>query len=237
MFVSALDGAKGRLRGLWRASARRLYIGAASERATVAAFRRRYEGSDISFQWMGGAMATCPLDLWVYQEIVHEIGPELVIATTASARYLAAICQLTNRGEVVWIGSGSGLAGAQPRLRAVAEPPLSAVALAEVLALAAGKTRVLVVLGPGPDGTPSSEELRRYGPLVTAGSFLIVEGSTPALDAPGGAESVLEEFLGENPSFVVDASKEKLYLTFNRNGYLRRVAAQPPPKQRASADR
>lgn len=227
------DRAAARLSAMLRATARRLYIGRAAERETVAAFERRYVDADINFRWMGGTMATCPLDLWVYQEIVHELAPELIISTTASARYLAAICQLTGRGEVVWLGAGPGAVGHQPRLRGVTASAGSAEALAQAAELAADKASVLVIVGAGVDYVIAPEALRRYAALVTQGSYLIVEAGAP-LPASGGAAAA-EDLVRHHPGFVVDASREKFYLSFSRGGYLRRTGPRPS-LPRPSAD-
>jgi hypothetical protein len=45
-------------------------------------------GEGIIFQrtrWMGVPCQKCPLDLWIYQEIFHEIRPDLVIETGTAA--------------------------------------------------------------------------------------------------------------------------------------------------------
>ena len=68
------------------------------------------------------------------------------------------------------------------------------------------------------------DELRAYSPLVSPGSYLIVEDTNvnghPALPehGPGPMEAV-EEFL------EVDVAREKFFLTFNPRGFLRRRAA------------
>lgn len=56
-----------------------------------------------------------------------------------------------------------------------------------------------------------------YGPLVSRGCDLIVEDTSDPVRARAVAE-----FANQNPAFVADRSKEKLYLTFNGGGYLRR---------------
>ena len=57
--------------------------------------------------WLGAQALKNPLDLWVYQEIMVETRPELVVETGTyrggSAFYLASICDLLGAGEVVSI--------------------------------------------------------------------------------------------------------------------------------------
>jgi cephalosporin hydroxylase len=71
-------------------------------------------------------------------------------------------------------------------------------------------------------------ELRGYGPLVTPGSYLIVEDTNlnghPAYPqfGPGPMEAV-KEFLASSPNFLPDPDCEKFFMTFNPPGYLRRI--------------
>jgi len=55
--------------------------------------------------FLGVPIAKCPLDLWVYQEIINEVRPDLIVETgTAhggSALYMATLCDLVGRGRVV----------------------------------------------------------------------------------------------------------------------------------------
>src|SRR6188472_4451522 len=57
--------------------------------------------------WLGAQALKNPLDLWVYQEIMVETRPELIVETGTyrggSAFYLASICDLLGAGEVVSI--------------------------------------------------------------------------------------------------------------------------------------
>ncbi len=70
-------------------------------------------------------------------------------------------------------------------------------------------------------------ELELYSPLVTPGCYLVVEDTnvnghpvSPEF-GPGPMEAV-EAFLETTNDFEVDRSREKLLLTFNPSGYLRR---------------
>jgi cephalosporin hydroxylase len=72
------------------------------------------------------------------------------------------------------------------------------------------------------------EELRLYSKIVTPGQYLIVEDTNinghPS--APGwgpGPMEAVQEWLPKNKNFVCDESMEKLMLTFNPKGFLRRV--------------
>ena len=55
--------------------------------------------------WLGAQALKNPLDLWVYQEIMAETRPELVVETGTyrggSAFFLASICDLLGAGEVL----------------------------------------------------------------------------------------------------------------------------------------
>jgi cephalosporin hydroxylase len=67
-----------------------------------------------------------------------------------------------------------------------------------------------------------------YAPLVTVGSYLIVEDTNinghPVLPefGPGPGEAV-EEFLAKTDDFEVDRSAEKFFVSMNPGGYLRRA--------------
>src|SRR5712691_1605874 len=58
-------------------------------------------------RWLGVPVYKNPLDLFVFQEIISETRPELIIETGThsggSALYLASVCELLGRGEVVSI--------------------------------------------------------------------------------------------------------------------------------------
>src|SRR4029079_1411857 len=57
--------------------------------------------------WLGHRVLKCPLDLWIYQEILHELRPDLIVETGTylggSALFLASICDLLGHGEILTI--------------------------------------------------------------------------------------------------------------------------------------
>src|ERR1700676_2334388 len=57
--------------------------------------------------WLGVPVAKTPMDLWVYQEIIHRARPDLIIEfgtyAGGSGLYMAAICDLIGSGAVLSI--------------------------------------------------------------------------------------------------------------------------------------
>lgn len=55
--------------------------------------------------WRGVECLKCPLDLWIYQEIIHEISPDLIVETGThmggSALFLAHMLDIGGKGELV----------------------------------------------------------------------------------------------------------------------------------------
>jgi cephalosporin hydroxylase len=182
--------------------------------------------------WLGHHVLKCPLDLWMYQEILHEVQPELIVETGTylggSALFLASISDLLGKGEVVTIDSARP--EGRPRHRRITYLTGSSTSdtiLRQVRRHARGKSTVLVFLDSGHGKDHVLAELRAYAPLVTPGSYLIVEDTNlnghpvETHHGPGPAEAVAE-FLEGNETFVRDESREKFFLTFNPGGFLRK---------------
>ena len=58
-------------------------------------------------RWMGRRTMRCPLDLWVYQEILHDIKPDIVIETGTNegggTHFLASIMDVIGKGKVIGV--------------------------------------------------------------------------------------------------------------------------------------
>ncbi len=184
-------------------------------------------------RWLGVHAQKCPLDLWIYQEILHEVRPDLIVETgTAaggSALYLASICDLLRGGEVVTIDVWKNPdVPRHPRITYLNGSSTDPDIVAQVVRTARGAGGALVILDSDHSKEHVLAELRAYAGLVSPGSYLIVEDSNinghPVLPSFGpGAWEAVAEFLKEDSRFVVDRTREKLLMTFNPNGYLRRL--------------
>jgi cephalosporin hydroxylase len=182
--------------------------------------------------WLGYQVLKCPLDLWSYQEILHEVQPELIVETGTylggSALFLASICDLLGHGEVLTIDSErQANLPRHPRITYLNGSSTSRAILRQVRQRAAGKSPILVILDSGHGRDHVLAELRAYAPLVTPGSYVVVEDTNlnghpvEGQHGPGPAEAVAE-FLARNDAFLQDESREKLLLTFNPGGYLKK---------------
>lgn len=182
--------------------------------------------------WLGAQALKNPLDLWVYQEIMFETRPELVIETGTyrggSAYFLASMCDLLGAGEVVSIDVEPARDDypVHPRLtylagRSSTDPEV----VAHVSGLAAGKP-VLVVLDSDHSQAHVEAELDAYTPLVPVGCYVIVEDSNIGRirkDLLPGPLEAIEAFLARTEAFEIDREREKFLITFNPSGYLKRV--------------
>jgi cephalosporin hydroxylase len=183
--------------------------------------------------WLGTQALKNPLDLWVYQEVMVETQPELIVETGTyrggSALFLASVCDLVGRGEVVSIDVEPARDDypVHPRItylagRSSTDPGV----VAEVAERAAGRP-ILVVLDSDHSQGHVEAELAAYAPLVPVGCYLIVEDSNIGLireDLMPGPLQAVESFVSRRDDFEIDRAREKFLITFNPSGYLRRVA-------------
>ena len=210
------------------------------ERAIVEAFHRLYydgpEGEGRVHhrtRWMGVPCLKTPLDLWIYQEILFEIRPDLVVETGThmggSALFLAHMLDLLGRGEIVSIDVLDAPGRPEhPRIRYVRGSSADEAVARGVFAGRPDSERRLVILDADHAKDHVLVELELFAPFVSKGSYLIVEDSNvnghPVLPGhgPGPAEAI-EAFLPAHPEFARDVSREKFLLTYNPGGYLKRV--------------
>jgi len=209
-------------------------IGRRLDRAAIARAHDVFYASNAWTQatWLGSQALKNPLDLWVYQEIMAETRPDVVIETGTyrggSAHFLASVCDLLGSGEVVSIDIEQQRDDypQHPRItyiggRSSTDPEV----LDEIREQVAGR-RTMIVLDSDHSQAHVDAELEAYAPFVPVGCYLIVEDSNigqirPDL-MPGPLQSI-ERFLATRSDFAIDDEREKFLLTFNPSGYLKRI--------------
>jgi len=183
--------------------------------------------------WLGIPIQKCPLDLWIYQEILFEVQPDLIIecgtASGGSALFLASLCDLLNHGIVISVDIAE-LPGrpSHSRITYLKGSSTSQAVLHQIQHMAANFQKVIVILDSDHHCSHVLEELHCYSSLVTLGSYLIVEdtnlnGHPVAPEFGPGPREAIELFLLENKDFKHDQSREKFMITANANGFLRRT--------------
>ncbi len=185
--------------------------------------------------WLGVPLIKCPLDLWIYQEILYDEGtrPDLIVETGTmrggSAHFLASIMDVVGSGRIVTVDNRFLEERPQhPRITYLTGSSTDPDIVRRVREAVEPGERVMVILDSKHDKEHVLGELEAYADLVTEGNYLIVEdtniNSWRGYYKPGPLEAV-REFLSRDDSFVIDRSRERLMMTFNPSGYLLRTRA------------
>lgn len=181
-----------------------------------------------------------PLDLWMVRQIFYEVRPEVVVETGTwrggSALYWANTLEslgLTgSRIVTVDLQNITANAAANPLwkkyVRFLQGSSTDKKIVAEIAAITAGR-RTLVMLDSDHSMKHVLDELHAYAPMVSSGSYLIVEDThldgvpTNPQFGPGPAAAV-KAFLVEpaGRDFFVDEDREAMIITFNPGGWLRK---------------
>lgn len=180
-----------------------------------------------------------PLDFWVYQEIMWDSRPDVVVEIGnfrgGSTLALAHMADLVGHGRIVAVDRDhDGIAPrakAHPRITFVTGKACDVVST--VAAAIPSGASVMVLEDSAHTYEHTSRVLEAYSPLVTPGQYFIVEDGIchHGLDVgpkPGPYEAV-EAFVRRNPDFVVDRDKESFGITWNPKGYLKRTPAGRSP--------
>jgi len=174
-----------------------------------------------------------PMDAWVYQEIMFETRPDVVIEIGVlhggGTLRLAHTCDLLGRGRVIGIDitldNVPAIVRSHPRITLIQQP--AAEAYADVRRMVRHNDRVMIIEDSSHTFDNTLQVLRTYANLPKVGDYFIVEDGIcwHGLDVgprPGPFEAV-ERFVSENRAYAIDRSREKFLLTWNPKGYLRKV--------------
>ena len=192
--------------------------------------------------FLGHKLIKNPLDLWMMQQLMYETKPDFVVETGTfqggSALYWAHILEGLGLDEAkvltVDIQDVNEKASKEPLWKKHVEFFLGSstdpAIVNRIRARVRGK-KVLVTLDSAHTRKHVLDELRLYGPMVSPGSYLVVEDThfdaIPTHPERGpGPTSAIRTFLQEpaGRSFEIDSSREAMIMTFNPGGWLRKKA-------------
>lgn len=190
-----------------------------------------YQGH-LNMTYKGVPCIKCPFDYVLYQMLIFELKPDLIVEIGAnnggSAYYMADLLESIGHGEIHSIDL-------EDKVRKEVKNHSRIKFFFDGwqnydLALAKGE-RILVIEDSSHQYKNTLDAINRFCHLVTVGSYLIVEdGIIDALQMTeqftGGPVKAIEEFLFDHPEFELDKKWEHFFgegATFNTMGYLKRV--------------
>jgi cephalosporin hydroxylase len=196
-------------------------------------YRRWLAGADtINLSWFGYELLKCPLDLWIYQELLVRTQPHVVVETGTwcggSALYFAMILDQIGHGRVITIDVDAKPDRPEhPRLSYLAGSSVDPDVVAQVRD-AVGNDRALVILDSDHSAAHVYQEMMAYSPVVQVGDYLIIEdtnvnGHPVWPDYGPGPMEAIDKFQSDHDQFVIDERCERFWMTLNPRGYLKRV--------------
>ncbi|MEO1919692.1 MAG: CmcI family methyltransferase [Paracoccaceae bacterium] len=200
--------------------------------------------------WMGVPCLKCPLDMWVYQELIANVQPDLIIETGTyrggTTLFLAHMLDILGKGMVLSVDTAPPPNMQHERIKFLTASSTDADVIQKAVKQHV-HTNCLVILDSDHLRKHVLEEMELLHQYVSPGSYLIVEHTninghptyrnhaemgTRFIDAEGnfvrrnfgpGPFEAVEEFLKHHSDFVCDTSQEKHLMTFNPHGFLKRT--------------
>lgn len=189
-------------------------LGPAARGGTTGTWARTY--------WFGARILKNPFDLWIYQELIGETRPDLIIecgsGAGGSALYFASLCSLIGKGEVLSVDiHETHYKVDHPRAQFLLGSSVAPEIIAQVHERAANKA-AMVILDSDHSFAHVTAELETYSGLVGPGNYLVVEDT----NLPETKRATLT-FIEQHPEFEIDLEQEKYLMTFNT--FLKRKTA------------
>ena len=163
-----------------------------------------------------------PTDAWIYEELIWKLRPDVIVEIGSykggHLLKLAHICDMIGHGEVVGVDLDqitSERVTGHPRITLFVGDAVDHVAA--IHDLVAGRP-AFVIEDSDHFEYNTLAMLRNYSDLVHPGGYFVVE-DTMGIEAM----SAVHLFLAENGDFVVDTAMEEFGVSWNPNGYLRRL--------------
>lgn len=183
--------------------------------------------------WRGVSVMKCPLDLWMYQQLIYQVRPDLIIEfgtyVGGAALFFADMQRLSDLpGNVITVDVMEAEERPDdPAITYLRGSSTSYKVLGKIRERAADADVVMIIADGCHEEKHVLRELKLYHKMITPGSYFIVEDSagvtlTNKGDLDGGPMHAIPRFLANHPQFEQDKECEQFLMTFNPGGYLRR---------------
>lgn len=205
------------------------------------------EENRLSYEidWLGVPVIQTPEDLILMQELIFNVQPDFIIesgiAHGGGLIYYASLMELLNKGKVIGVDIdireyNRKVIEAHPlfkRIEMIEGDSVSDETVREVRKRIPENSKVIVCLDSDHSKAHVLRELQIYQDFVVPGCYIVVfDTNTSRLAELGvcdkkyinnGPKEAVEEFLKMNDNFEIDKSYNKLYVSYNPDGYLRRI--------------
>jgi cephalosporin hydroxylase len=187
--------------------------------------------------WFGISAWQNPNDIWITQEIISEIKPDYIIETGtfhggSAVLWATILDQVNPDGRVITIdvedlsSEARKLSIAQRKVDFILGSSTDPEIIKHLTEEVSGK-KVLVILDSLHAKEHVYQELKLYSPLVSVGSYLIVQdtnvnGNPVFVQHGPGPMEATRQFLSEVDNFQSDKTRERLLFTMHPDGYLKR---------------
>jgi cephalosporin hydroxylase/glycosyltransferase involved in cell wall biosynthesis len=200
-------------------------------------------------RWQGIPTWKNPLDLWVYQQLLYDLKPDILIEIGSqyggSTLYFAHVFDAIGKGQVISIDIDRTRYQSQhARIVAITGDSGSPEVVDQVRTLCREKQVVLIHDGSHRYANVL-RDLHLYAEFIPVGSYMIVEDgivdiyptepdrpTTNPVFEPRFQEQgplwAITDFLKKNADFEVDSSQERYWLTYSPQGFLKRVRRTHP---------
>ncbi len=171
-------------------------------------------------RFMGVPAQMNPMDAWVYQEIIYETRPDVIVELGnlygGTLLYLARVCDMIGHGRMIGVDIARKETSALHSRVTLIDG--YALEMFEQVSFHCDGKSVLVIEDSSHTYENTLDVLRLYGQLVQVGGYMVCEDG---IMEPVAA--ALEQFATEQTEFVADRERE-WPVTWNPGGYLKRVA-------------
>ncbi len=214
---------------------------ALADRWTATAYANNHHWT---VRWLGMPVLQLPNDLMIMQELIERTRPRVIVETGTfgggTAIFYASMLSLLGDGRVISVDvnhSSETIAAVQghaygDRVTLITGDSAAPQTVSGVREAIGGEKAIMVALDSDHRAEHVLRELRAYADFVPAGGYLVVfDTIVRVLEAQEGAGLergqsplvAIEQFLRERPEFEVDASCDRLMVSFCPGGFLRRT--------------
>jgi cephalosporin hydroxylase len=192
-------------------------------------FRDAIEHGVMVNKYLGILTWQNPFDVWITQEIMFEVQPDVVVEAGtfrggSAILWATFLSQMNPDGQVITIDIKD------KRTPAAKNHPLAKKMVTFLLGSSSGPKvvaqvrkalegkRPLFILDSAHTREHVLSELRAYADMVPIGSYIIVQDTIGT-----GAGTAVQDFLKETDAFELDPDRERLMISNNAGGFLKRV--------------